>query len=363
MKIALVHYAYAPVVGGVERVMEEQARIFRKHGHEVTVLCQRGGGEENRHFILLPGDASALSLKMRGVLAGMDVVLVHNVMTMPFHEGLTLALVALAAELRHVRFFGWVHDVAARNPDLPAPEWICKAYPGFEYVAVSSLRSRQWAEVSGLESRVIPNGVDAARVLGLPGALAELAERRSLLDGRILLLHPTRLLRRKNVETSIRAAAEIAKNQPVTLLVTGAADPHNPASASYADFLRDECTRLDADVIFMADHLSVGDAELAGLYRMADALIFPSRQEGFGLPLLEAALHRLPVICSDVEPLPELAGEEASFISPDCPSEAVAKIIQDLLRGSARQNRLRVLSVFTWESIYSTHLAPLLQRL
>ncbi len=49
------------------------------------------------------------------------------------------------------------------------------------------------------------------------------------------------------------------------------------------------------------------NAQLHSLYMVADAMLFPSRQEGFGLPLLEAAAHRLPVFCSNIEPLKSIA--------------------------------------------------------
>jgi hypothetical protein len=95
MKIALVHYACTPVIGGVERVMEEHARLFAGDGHEVTVLCQRGGkSSPGIRLVRLPAAAAepAQAAVLRKALAKMDVVMVHNVMTMPFHEGLTRAL-------------------------------------------------------------------------------------------------------------------------------------------------------------------------------------------------------------------------------------------------------------------------------
>ena len=51
----------------------------------------------------------------------------------------------------------------------------------------------------------------------------------------------------------------------------------------------------------------VDERQLHSLYMVADAMLFPSRQEGFGLPLLEAAAHRLPVFCSNIEPLKSIA--------------------------------------------------------
>ena len=364
MHIALVHYAYPPVIGGVERILEEHARLLTSRGHHVTVLCQRGG-DEGPSLTRLPLEDSAevQASALRAGLAGVDVVFVHNVMTMPFHAGLALGLETVAAERPATRFVAWIHDVAAANPDLsPAPTWAGRAHPRFEYVAVSELRRRQWREVSGRESTVIPNGVDPARVLGLPESVAAFAESHALLDGRILLLHPTRLLRRKNVELSLGVVAELNRSRhPATLLITGAADPHNSASAGYAARLATQRPLLGADAHFLAEHFPIGDAELAGLYRLADALLFPSRQEGFGLPVLEAALHRLPVFCSDIEPIASLPGAAEYRYSPDTEAAPVATTIAAALAGDPRrESRRQVLTTYAWPAIYRHHLEPFL---
>jgi glycosyltransferase involved in cell wall biosynthesis len=365
MRIALVHFAVAPVVGGVERIVEEHARLFAAHGHEVVTVALRG-----TPTVLLPADASAEahSAVLRPVLAECHVVFIHNVMTMPFQRGLTEALLGLASELSAVRFVAWTHDVAAANPDIVAvAEIFLRAHPCLTYLAVSALRQRQWQELTGTEARVVPNGIDPARVLGLPEPIARLAEEHRLLDGRWLLLQPARLLRRKNIELSFGVMAALrAHGCPATLLVSGAADPHSPGAADYAADLRTERRRLklEVDVLFVGDVLEVGDAELAGLYRLADALIYPSWQEGFGLPVLEAALHRLPAFFSDLEPLRELGGRHAEYFSPGAEPEVWAGRIGGVLKMSrVASERRRVLRDYAWGTIYEKYLGPLLREL
>jgi glycosyltransferase involved in cell wall biosynthesis len=364
MKIALIHFSAAPVVGGVERVMDEHARLFKANGHEVSVLCLHGGGGE---AALLPAgeSAEAHAAALRPVLGEQEIVFVHNVMTMPFHPGLTQALATVAGELPRVRFVAWVHDVAACNPDYPdVPAILRKAHPRFEYVAVSPLRAREFAQVTGGQverCRVVPNGIDPARVLGLPPAVADLARSRDLLDGRLVLLHPARLLRRKRIETSLGiACAFAARREPATVLVTAAIDPHGRGSRAYREELR---ARFGSDGghLFVGEHLVVGDPELAGLYQLADALLFPSRSEGFGLPLLEAAMHRLPVFCSDIEPLRDLSAGNVTFLPDGAEAPRLATLIADTLGASAAFGaRKRVLRDYGWPSIYRRHLAPLL---
>ncbi len=354
MKVALVHYTYAPIVGGVERVIEEHARLFTSHGHQVTVFCQRGESDDPRVKVRRLADAAAL--------AEQDVVFVHNVMTMLFDLPLTEALARIAEAQPLVRFVSWIHDIAALNLDyFPSPEAaplvLRSASPRWEYVAVSDLRAAQWLALTGVKCGVVPNGIEPARVLGLPANVARLADTFSLLGGRLVLLHPARLLRRKNIECSLRIAAALKAHAPVALLVTGAADPHNPASRDYAAWLHEERARLgvERETIFVGEHFAVGDVELAALYRLADALLFPSHSEGFGLPLLEAALHRLPVFCSDIEPLRSIAQSGTTFIPHD--ATAASGIIQQRLGVLAKRSTL---AHFGWPAIYAEHLAPLL---
>ncbi len=100
--------------------------------------------------------------------------------------------------------------------------------------------------------------------------------------------------------------------------------------------------------------VSVGnldDDELAVLYQNAIALIYPSRYEGFGLPVLEAMANRCPVVCSNTSSLPEVAGEAAFYFDPGS-AASLADAIQKLLK-SDRQKvinaGLKNASRFSWD--------------
>ena len=79
--------------------------------------------------------------------------------------------------------------------------------------------------------------------------------------------------------------------------------------------------------------------ELAGLYRGADALLFPSWLEGFGLPLLEAMACGTPVITSNRSAMPEVAGDAAVCVDPS-DSEAIASALVELISDPDRQKAL-----------------------
>jgi len=71
---------------------------------------------------------------------------------------------------------------------------------------------------------------------------------------------------------------------------------------------------------------SVTRAELAWIYRSARLLVFPSLFEGFGIPVVEAMISGLPVVCSSTTSLPEVAGEAARYFDPLDPEDIAAKI-------------------------------------
>jgi glycosyltransferase involved in cell wall biosynthesis len=95
------------------------------------------------------------------------------------------------------------------------------------------------------------------------------------------------------------------------------------------------------------------DVELAGVLGNADALVFPSLYEGFGLPVLEAMAAGVPVICSNVTAIPEVAGNAAVYFDPRDIEDMASKIAlvgRDLAlrRDLAARGRARA-ATFTWE--------------
>ena len=92
----------------------------------------------------------------------------------------------------------------------------------------------------------------------------------------------------------------------------------------------------------------VTDEELVKYYSSASALFFPSHQEGFGLPLIEAMSAGLPVVCSDIPVFREIAGPFAIFVPPDPDSFCTAFLDFKTFhfQTAAAQKKARS---FTWE--------------
>jgi glycosyltransferase involved in cell wall biosynthesis len=96
----------------------------------------------------------------------------------------------------------------------------------------------------------------------------------------------------------------------------------------------------------------VSNACVSRLYREADAFIFPSLSEGFGLPVLEAFHYGTPLLCSNATSLPEVAGDAALYFNPHDPSgmaDAIVRFYGDPALGPrlAEAGRRR-LALFSW---------------
>lgn len=81
----------------------------------------------------------------------------------------------------------------------------------------------------------------------------------------------------------------------------------------------------------------VPDEDLAVLYRAAEAYVFPTLSEGFGIPPLEAMASRLPVVCSDIPVLREVCGDNALYFDPLNVEDIASKITQVLGDKKLRQ--------------------------
>lgn len=405
MRIALLHYAAPPVVGGVERVLAQQAELMARAGHEVAVVAARGEAWEPRiRFLRAPLidsqhpeviavkrelDAgivtrrfaalrSAVTDQLRPLLAGIDLLVAHNVCSLHKNLALTAALHDLHGEAGAWRAILWHHDLAWTTPRYLAElhagypwDLLRQAWPGVAQVVVSRLRQRELAQLMGLEPDaidVIPSGVDLAEFFRLEEATRNLIEKNRLLDAAPILLLPVRVTPRKNLELALRVLAALHKELPAAVLViTGPLGAHNPANADYWEALR--ALRAELGLAGAAHFLAadtghyLSDAVVADLYRLADALLLPSFEEGFGIPLLEAGLSRVPIFCSAIEPLTELGQDDVTYFDPYGAPETIAADMAVRLQGSSTyRNAVRMRTRYTWQQIYDRQIEPLLQR-
>jgi glycosyltransferase involved in cell wall biosynthesis len=395
-RVLLVHYTTPAILGGVEQVMSAHAAALQSAGCEVAVLAGRGAArprgthvvrvvEADSRHPAVERDLAALSRgerrpehdilvarlikKVRPHVERADRVVVHNVMTMPLNLALTSVLVTLARE-HPGRFVAWTHDLssfderyAALRRDGAPWDLVAQAVPGVRYVTVSEERARQLAQLTGLARReidVVTNGIDVGEVLGLAPTGRRLAERLRLFDADPLLLLPVRLTRRKRVEAAIDATAVLRRRgHAATLVVTGAIGPHNAKNKAYLAELTARAKGVEGVHLLAALGLRIKYGTVVDLYALADVLVFPSESEGFGIPMLEAGLHRMPIVCSDIPVLRETGGDGPIYVPPDATGEVIADAIERALDTPVMKMRARA-RAHAWPRVLRERVLPVI---
>jgi glycosyltransferase involved in cell wall biosynthesis len=407
--IALLHYTSPPIVGGVESVIGHQARALRAAGYPVRVISGRGAafadaipviiqplfdsmhpdvlkikteldnGIVSPLFVAL---SSQVEEHLRAALDGVDICIAHNIPTLHKHLPLTAALARIATS-GDCRVLAWCHDLAWTNPlyvsELHEGEpWslLREAWRDVTYITVSPNRRDEQAALMGLPGErihLIEPGIDIARFMRWTAETTRLAERLHLLDAAVLLLLPARMTRRKNIELALHVLAELRQQsaQDVRLIVTGPPGAHNPQNSRYLEALLELRRQLglEASAHFLyvdgSDEATYtpDDETVSDLYRLADALFFPSQQEGFGIPVLEAGITGLPVFCADIPSFRAIGGEYLYYFDVHNPSpEAIASQILLVLSSSAPVRlRIHVRRNYQWSRLIRDRLIPLLE--
>lgn len=135
--------------------------------------------------------------------------------------------------------------------------------------------------------------------------------------------------RHKNEFRLVEAFARTNLDPQIHLVFTG-----NPTTELVRHI---EALRLRSRVDFVGP---VPEAKLPSLYRGAQALIFPSLYEGFGLPILEAMGCGIPVVTSNTTALPEVAGDAALLVDPTS-IEQIARATEQIVSDSSLRQHLR----------------------
>jgi glycosyltransferase involved in cell wall biosynthesis len=210
--------------------------------------------------------------------------------------------------------------------------------------------------------------VDTTRFYKLEVQTQSLLEQTHVLDAAPILLLPVRITPRKNIELALHTLFALKKQfSNAALVVTGPLGPHNADNIQYFQRLTELRAELNlqGSAHFLAELVNpfLPDEVIADFYRLADALLFPSREEGFGIPLIEAAFSHLPAFCADIPPLRELGLEDAVFFSSDEDPARVADMMAEYFHSSpVARLTMRARSSFRWEAVYRQFIKPIIEK-
>lgn len=218
-------------------------------------------------------------------------------------------------------------------------------------VTVTSYAKDQIAKYSGIDAaKIIPIHIGPKSSIAEPQLSTATNNYEHLLNKKYIL-HVGTIEKRKNLATLITAFELLLQNNPQDLhLVIVGQKSNKPTLQDDAIFeMLAASSQLKEHVVFTG-YLS--DNQTATLYKNAALYVFPSINEGFGIPILEAFAHKVPVLVSNNSCLPEVADNAAITFDPTNPT-ALSKLIEQTLNDSAliqslQQRGTERLTHFSW---------------
>lgn len=178
---------------------------------------------------------------------------------------------------------------------------------------------------------LIPHGIPVKWLASCPNRQEPL-DRLGIRSGDELILCPARIDRHKGLETFIEAAAHVKKKLPDRALVFAVAGGGSATEKRRLHQLARECSVASAMRLGASDGSDFAHSEMPSLYRRASLCVLPSREEGFGQVLLEAAVFRVPVIGSNTGGIPDIITGDATglLFNREDPSDLAYQIVRVL---------------------------------
>ncbi len=140
--------------------------------------------------------------------------------------------------------------------------------------------------------------------------------------------------KRKNLGLIIKSYQHLSPEMTLPLVVVGKAKKYIKEVIELI-----KSYHLENKVIWISQIEDIHD--LQSIYQNAEMLVYPSLYEGFGLPVVEALLCRIPVITSNVSSMPEAGGPGSLYINPDDPEEVAGAIRKILESPSLKEKMIR----------------------
>jgi glycosyltransferase involved in cell wall biosynthesis len=259
---------------GVSTVAATWQTVFDELGFHTFTVAGDGPVDRRLPGLALDATTSPSRGELHDALAGADLVVVENLLTIPLNLPASRALASALRgrpALLHHHDPPWQRARFAHITELPASD------PAWRHVAITRLAAAELAE-RRIVADVVYNAFDVDRS---PGDGGGLRARLDIDPARPLLLHPVRAIERKDVPAALRLAQAVSG----TYWLSG------PAEEGYGPVL----DRLLSATRVPVRRCPFDHAETADAYAAADGVLYPSTWEGFGNPPVEAAVFRRPV--------------------------------------------------------------------
>ena len=279
-----------------------------------------------------------LHARIEAALEGVsfDLLLVQNAWAIPMQLPLAVALFRLwrgrgVPAIAHNHDYYWERPRFSKNR---IPNVLERYFPpkGPVHLSINHAAIRELKRRRGMDSLYLPNVMPFERPLPPPDAFARGFRRAFGLEGKKILLQPTRLVPRKQVEKSVELAARLkARGHEVALVVS---HPGADEGDAYPERIQALARERGVPFYWIGERVGPRRDEKRGVYALmdvypnADLVTFPSRYEGFGNALLESVYAKkplwvwpYPVYEEDIRPL------GFRFFEPGAPIEQVEEAL------------------------------------
>ncbi len=281
----------------------------------------------------------------------LEVLIPENILSIPMHVPLGLAMTEVIAETRlpviaHHHDFTWERERFTLNS---VNDYLQAAFPpllhDMEHVVINSMAQKELARRLGIPSQIIPNVLDfESPPPRIDEYSADFRNEIGLGEDDWLILQPTRVVARKGIEHAIELVRRL-KDPRAKLVVS---HPAGDEGSAYLAMLKDRIADAAIDVRFIADRVSEArslNAEgrkvytLLDIYPHADLVTYPSHYEGFGNAFLEAIYFGKPVVVNtyavyarDIDPLGFRTIEMTQLVTQDVVAQVREILNNDTLR-------------------------------
>src|SRR3989344_200184 len=361
-KIALIHFAYFPNIGGVEILLKEHAQMLTKLGYYVTVITGFGksSSEDGIKVIEVPKFQSIhsfnpkleaeisqgnfnqdyftlvdeLKKNMHQHFGSYDTLVVHNMMTFPhnlaFIESFSQYTSAAKQNiLIYAHDHKYIYNAQALDVNSVATsdrekQLLTTPLKNVTYIAISQTFRSPLAKLLSLpeeEIHVVPNAININRFLNVDNEMGNLFKESGIFKKFPVMLSPVNILERKNLIYTLEVVADLKKQYPEIYYIISGNPSHHRESEKYFALVKEKIKSLGLmeNVLFLYEKLGhvLSPQEMHSLYVLADAILYFSKSENFGLPVIEAALTKTPIFVSNLEVFHEVGGNYLTYINPE----------------------------------------------
>jgi glycosyltransferase involved in cell wall biosynthesis len=242
-----------------------------------------------------------------------DIIIPQNVLSIPMHIPLGLALTELIAEtgipaIAHHHDFHWERVRFSFNA---VQDFLQMAFPpklpSMQHVVISTLAQEELALRTGVSATVIPNVLDFESQPQVDLEYSKnFREEIGLNEGEVLILQPTRIIQRKGIEHAIELVSQLEDPKYKLVISHEAGDE----GYDYAQFVQEHARDHNVDLRFVSCHIGetrgVNESgekiyTLWDVYPHADFVTYTSLYEGFGNAFLEAVYFKKPILINRYE--------------------------------------------------------------